>query len=151
VPRGAPHLSAKPKSFSSFGWLFILGILLDINDGLGQATLHTGLTDGEAREKPIAKAKASLCVPIDEAVFNQLTGAKAKAARSTCGTGFLIKIFHPPPPHHHPPHTQFYPAFAFLPGVQLYNPCSTRLQHPGFGPISAAVSACLCWPFSILH
>jgi hypothetical protein len=40
APRGAPHLSAKPKLFSSFGWLFIPNTLLDVNDGLGQAALH---------------------------------------------------------------------------------------------------------------
>ena len=40
VPRGAFLFSAKPKSSSYFGWLFILNILLDVNDGPGQAALY---------------------------------------------------------------------------------------------------------------
>ena len=40
VPRGAFLFSAKPKSSSYFGRLFILNVLLDVNDGPGQAALH---------------------------------------------------------------------------------------------------------------
>jgi hypothetical protein len=40
VPRDVPYLSAKSKSFSSFGWLFVPNVLLDINRGLGQAALY---------------------------------------------------------------------------------------------------------------
>ena len=40
MPRGAFLFSAKPKPSSYFGWLFILNILLDINDGPGQAALY---------------------------------------------------------------------------------------------------------------
>ena len=39
VPRGASGLSAKPKSSSCFSWLFILNVLLDVNDGPGEAAL----------------------------------------------------------------------------------------------------------------
>ena len=40
MPRGVSYLSAKPKSSSYFGWLFIPNILLDINDGPGLAALY---------------------------------------------------------------------------------------------------------------
>jgi hypothetical protein len=43
---------SQKRNTSPFGWLFILNALLEINDGLGQAALHstqcctTELTDG---------------------------------------------------------------------------------------------------------
>jgi hypothetical protein len=40
MPRGVSYLSAKPKSSSYFGWLFIPNILLDINYGPGLAALY---------------------------------------------------------------------------------------------------------------